>query len=73
VTAAFLKQRDLAPFACSGSGSSRIRFTADLASHSRAFCRNSAALCSASLSFIRICMCQWFWRLRSIHSLIPNR
>jgi hypothetical protein len=32
------------PFACSGSGSSRIRFTADLASHSRAFCRNSAAV-----------------------------
>ena len=28
------------PFARSGSGSSRIRFTADLASHSRAVCRN---------------------------------
>ena len=41
-------------FPYSDSGSSRIRFTADLASHSRAFCRNSAALCNASFSFIRI-------------------
>jgi hypothetical protein len=32
-------------FPYSDSGSSRIRFAADLASHSRAFCRNSAALC----------------------------
>ena len=38
----------------SESGSSRIRFTADLASHSRAFCRNSAAVCNASFSFMRI-------------------
>ncbi len=42
------------PVAYSESGSSRIRFTADLASHSRAFCRNSAAVCRASFSFIRI-------------------
>jgi hypothetical protein len=42
------------PFFYSDSGSSRIRFTADLASHSRAFCRNSAAVCSASFSFMRI-------------------
>ncbi len=45
---------DAKGFPYSDSGSSRIRFTADLASHSRAFCRNSAALCSASFSFMRI-------------------
>src|SRR5262249_36123155 len=50
----FEDQRDRAPFVCSDSGSSRIRFTADLASHSRAFCRNSAALCTPSFSFMRI-------------------
>src|SRR5205823_5720598 len=43
-----------APFDYAASGSSRIRFRADLASHSRAFCRSSAALCSASLSLMRI-------------------
>src|SRR5947208_2275595 len=43
-----------APFDYAASGSSRIRFRADLASHSRAFCRNSAALCSASFSLMRI-------------------
>src|SRR5262249_50338516 len=42
------------PFALSDSGSSRMRFTADLASHSRAFCRNSAAVCTPSFSFMRI-------------------
>src|SRR5204863_7218108 len=47
-------QRKSDPFLYSNSGSSRIRFTADFASHSRAFCRNSAALCSASFSFMRI-------------------
>jgi hypothetical protein len=46
--------RNSAPFPCSASGSSRIRLRADLASHSRAFCRSSAALWSASFSLIRI-------------------
>lgn len=45
------KQRSRAPFGCSDSSSSRIRLTADLASHFRAFCRNSAALCSESSWF----------------------
>src|SRR5437764_15403694 len=43
-----------APFDYAASGSSRIRFRADLASHSRAFCRNSEALRSASFSLMRI-------------------
>ncbi len=46
--------QERASFGYAASGSSRIRFKADLASHSRAFCRNSAALCSASFSLMRI-------------------
>jgi hypothetical protein len=48
---AFLKHGETRPVSpYSDSGSSRIRFTADLASHSRAFCRSSAALCRVSPS-----------------------
>jgi hypothetical protein len=37
-------QRKARSVTCSNSGSSRIRFRGDLASHSRAFCRSSEAL-----------------------------
>jgi hypothetical protein len=55
-----------APFVYSGSVSSRIRFRADLASHSRAFCRSSAALRSANFSLMRI------WCVSMVLTLISN-
>jgi hypothetical protein len=43
-----------------------------VASHSRAFCRNLAALCGANFSFIRIWCVLIVLTFKAIRSLIPK-